>query len=650
MANTKAYTYPIGPKLLRQGRISQDESGSTLGPNVGLIDQTSPAWVLSFVRWDYRDTLRTPTTSPNKVRPTMVVENDCIEVTTSDDKAILTPNMSAFLLETDLNYAVEIHPGDFVFVNMLNWEADARRVADNARAGLPINGQYDGFKGVYKVQSVRKVVRSDPDTGVRNVVYKIDGFAFTEFNNTVYFNPNLINQKNLENRVLFINDISPAWASFVSRLGRPYVQEVIAFLIQCFIGTGVNPNAAVVGGLVVSQNTHFLVPLMVGRLLGVTTSNQPNSVDYKATIAAKDIYNYIFGIQQYTYGQHQTLTQGMNPSNLNSMQQYPGFYYTNQFCGGTTLLKPEYWNQVKLWSILNQYTNAPLNELYTCFRVSPGTGRIMPTLVFRQIPFTSEDFFTQQFGTQDGNQSINITRFLTLPRWAIGAESIFSADLGTDEVARINFVQYYAKSNFSDKGLETTGETSAGNYTFDAADINRSGLRPYVVQNQFDDSPDVPVKLAPVWARILGDAVMGGQLRVNGTIECIGIAPPIAVGDNLQFDGAVYHIERVVHSCSISPDTGIKMFRTTLSLSHGVSINSSTQGTLYEQMTYADAYKDRAHDYQNEQILPGVSESQDVVYRNAPTNPDTPHFNKNGTSPAPFPQPTTTKNKIVTGE
>jgi len=634
MSNLKAFTIPIGPNS-----TSSDENQA--------VHQTSPAWVLTFVRWEIRDPLRTPNSTPNAVRPTLVVENDCVQLTVADNKGVLTPNMSATLVQTDTNYETEIAPGDFVFVNMLNWEEDARNVASAARNGLPINGENDGFKGFYKVQSVRKIVETDPQSGIKSVFFKINGFAFTEFNNTIYFNPNLINQKSLSNQALYIDDISTAWASFVSKAGKPYIQEVIAFLIQNFIGSGINPKVARVGGQLVSPNVHFLVPLLVGRLLGVVATNDKNSMDFTSVKAAKDIYLYMFGIQKYSAGTAQSLESGTNPSNLNSKQPYPNFYYTSAFCPGNSILKPEYWNQVKMWSILNQYTNSPLNELFTCFRTSPG-GRVMPTVVFRQLPFTSPDFVGQKFGTQDKNaSSIPVTEFLTLPRWKIDSAFVFSVDIGKDEAARINFVQYYAKSNFSDKGIETSGETASVNYSFDTNDIARSGLRPYVVQNQFDDLPDRLIAAAPVWARILADAVIGGHLRLNGTLNCIGIVDPIAIGDNAEFDGVVYHIEQISHTCSIAPN-GIKLFRTTLSLSHGISVNSSADGLEYSQMTYSDAYLDRQRDFAESQILPGVAESQDTIYR--PNDPDLTKADPPNSRGSAFPQPTLVKNKIKTGE
>ena len=591
------------------------------------IFQTSPSWVLTFVRWETRDLLRTPTKTPFAVRQPLIVENDCLQVSVSYNKGTLTPNMQAILVETDVNYSTEIHPGDFVFVNMLNWQEDSRRVANKARNLKPINELNDGFKGFFKVQSVRKSVSSEPLTGTKTVLIKIDGYAFTEFNNSIYFNPNLINAKDLENQALYINKNSEAWANLVNINGRPYVQEIITFLISNFIGSGPLEELQQVEKMIISPNDHFLIPYTVGILLGIIKPKSEKNENFSHVSAVKDIYMYLFGIQKYEGSSANSPSVGMNPSNFENKNKKMGFLYTDKRCQGNTILKPEYWNQVTLWSILNQYTNSPLNELYTCFKLSK-FGRVVPTVVFRQIPFTSEDFENQKFNVADKQSNkIDVTKFLSLPRWKLTSELVYNLDLGTDEAARINFVQFYARSTYSDKGVEISGETASHNYVFDKEDVVRNGLKPIVIQNQFEDVDVNLISSAPIWARIIGDALIGGHLKINGTIQCVGISDPITVGDNLEFDGVVYHIEQVNHIASINPMNGIKTFRTTLSLSHGVSVNSNEKGTKYAEMTYSDAYLDRKSDFYGdknkvpEQVLPGVSESQDVVYRKGVDEP-----------------------------
>lgn len=581
--DTRAFTHYIAP----EGSGESEDFA---------VHQTSPAWVLTFVRWQNRDTYRTAGTPGTEVRDPEVVENDCLQVTTTMGKGQLTPSMSATLVMTDKNYVASLAPGDFVIVNMLNWEKDARRVADNARAKKPINGPDDGFKGVYKIQGARRVLSVDPNTGTKMVLFKIDAFAFTEYNNTIYFNPYLIDpNQDPKNQLLFASFIGRDWTNLVNSKGLTNVQDVIATLIQSFIGAGItNEGRYEKNGTLKSPNVHFFMPSLVGKLLGVDNAK-----------AAKDIYVHVFGIQKYLTGSAQDLAAGMNPQGGKMQQKFNRIYYTGTPCGGDTFLKPEYWNQIKTWAILNQYTNAPLNELYTCFRISP-SGNVMPTVVFRQIPFTNEDF----------KMNLPVTKFMNLPRWQIDTALIMDMDIGRDEAARINFVQYFGKSTVGAEGADIAQEIARGNYAYDIDDVQRSGLRPYVVTTQFDEPTTTNKEYrSPGWAKIMGDALIGGHLKMNGSITTAGIVEPIAVGDNLQLDDIVYHIEEVSHTASISVADGRKMFRTQISLSSGVSIDSSPAGTRYPEMANPGAYARRQEDWNTDESLPGISESQDTVYR-----------------------------------
>jgi hypothetical protein len=592
MADKRAFTVEVKPKGSGDG-----EDGS--------VHQSSPTWVLTFVRWENRDTQRVKSVASTAVRDPLVVENDCLSVSVSVGKSSLTPSMAATLVMTDVNYETAVAPGDFVIVNMLNWPKDARRVADTARGKGAINGVKDGFKGIFKVQGVRRIITTDPNTGTKIVLFKINGYGFTEFNNTIYFNPFLIDpNQDKKNELLFASYIGKDWQNLINEKGLTNVQDIIGVLIQSFIGNGISDEGRVEkDGTVKSPNVHFFIPELVGRLLGV-----------KGAKAAKDIYDCVFGVQRYAGGSSASMAVGLNPVGLNI--KFGRCYYTGTPCPGDSLLKAEYWNQVKTWAILNQYTNAPINELFTCYRVSPN-GKVMPTVVFRQIPFTTEDFS----GSKD------VTRFMTLPRWKIHPAMVMNPDIGRDESARINFVQYFGRSSLGVNGADISQEIAQGNFVYDIEDVQRSGLRPYIVTTQFDE-PTTNKKeyKSPVWAKILGDALIGGHLKFNGTIECVGLVEPIAVGDNLEFDDIVFHIEQVSHVCTINLSDGKKIFRTTIQVSSGVHVSSSTKGTRYAEMDYTNAHDYRKND--NNRILPGVSEAQDTVYRpdtvDGPANPNKP--------------------------
>lgn len=596
MPKTSAYTRYIQP-------IGSDNSNEN-----NSVHQVSPAWVLTFVSWNIRDTLRA--TGPNglsqalvQVREPIVVENDCEQVSVNVNKATLTDSINAILVETDINYATAIAPGDFVFVNMLNWEEDARRVANQARAKQPINGINDGFKGFFKIQGVRKVDFTDPVTGTRRLLIKINGFSFTEFNNSIYFNPYILtgNSQSDKNKIVFATDLLNGYSQLVAPNTNPTCQDIIEGLIQLFIGRGVDDRGQnSVDGIAITPNVHFYIPAIVGQLLGV-----PNAV------AAKDVYNYMMGIQVYSSSPHQTLQDGMNSAFNQSPENR--FYKTGNPCKGQTLFNADYWNNVQAWSIISQYINAPLNELYTCFRISP-EGTVMPTVVYRQTPFTSD-----LFGQAPFQSNALVTLFLSIPRWKIDSALILSYDLGRDESARINWFQMYTRPPEMVKGSGAlSAQTADVNYVYDVNDVARSGLRPSIVTTAFQDLTvqSTAANVSRDWATIVGDAIMGGHLKLNGTLESAGIVDPIAVGDNLEYDGVVYHIEEVVHLGAIVPETGLKSFRTTLKLSAGVSVSDNRSGLAYPEMINTNAYKDRASNFNNgDKSLPGVSEEQSVVGR-----------------------------------
>lgn len=653
MADTRAYIYPIDPDPAYGNSVPDEDA---------YVNESSPSWILTFIRWRYRDTLRivdiakyNQSQSQNQqvdlkaVEETLVVRNDCISVSVTCNKGSYTPTMEATLVNTNVNYLTEIAPGDFVFVNMLNWESDAEDVAQKAdTAKSAINEIDDGFKGFFKVQSVRRVVAIiNPQTGTKGVITKITGYAFTEFNNAIYFNQSVALQQ--AGFLTFAAQISQTWASLLQQKQPFSLRELIQLLTQSFIGTGFPGSSVgtapgntpgVTTNISQTANTKFYMPSVVGTLLGL-----PN-VNYAA-----DTYNFIFGLQQYSATNPNTSTYtGLNPAGL---QQQSGsrFWFTPDDCPGTSILKPEYWDQVKTWDILNQYTNRPVNEFFSCFRLAPNSNNVMPTVVFRQIPFTNEDF-TTTIGNQGTVNMPKVTRFMTLPRWKINPALVISEDIGRDEAARINYVQIFARSLLGSGGTDYTQETIKQNYVQDINDIQRSGLRPSVMSSLFDLLPQDQAEIyhSPFWAKIVGDALIGGHLKYNGTLICAGIVDPIAIGDNVEYNGIVYHIEQVTHRCEIVPATGNKSFRTILSLSNGLDVHSSSQyGTIYPGMKYGNAYAERVADYANSQILPGVSESQDIPQRNGNLEQVPPVTQPNKSFPQPqeiklFPsQPTTPK-------
>jgi hypothetical protein len=588
--------------------------------------QSNPSWMLTFVRWTNRDPINF-NGSAREVTDPLVVVNDCVSVTISSNKESHTPTMSAVLRAGDINYLTAVAPGDFVFVNIADWESKIGYPSSNkptsessskesslyqrAKTFKPINGFHDGFKGFFKVQSVRRTLAVNPATGAKEVVFYVDGYGFTEFNNVVYFNQHLIPPGG-DKSLLFTTNLSTYWHSLFTTGGLPVVQDVLRFFIKSFIGVGAPPqlqgsstiSAKDADGKTVtkdigssakfSYNTQFFVPSGVGSLLG-----------QKNAKAAKDLYVYIMGIQSYNTKTPDTSLMGFVPDVKKPVDGR--FYYTKKgACQGRAFMKPDYWNQVPVWSILQEYLNSPINEMFVSFRPSP-TGNVMPTLTVRQIPFSSDKY------------SGLSTKFLSLPRWRISPNLIIDFNIGRDEAARLNFVQVFgAMGGSANPNLSLSYQIAKGNYKHDQEDIARSGLRPYVITSNFDqpqtqsNNSEANFTRALQWKELLGDALIGGHLRLNGTIVCVGIEEPIAPGDNLELGDTVFHIESVSHSASIQPD-GKRVFKTTLEVSHGVSKFSSSKKKAYSQMLNSKMAVEQKQDYnKGDQILPGITDAETV--------------------------------------
>ena len=598
--------------------FSNDLNSNTTNDN---YFQSNPSWVLSFVTFKVAQPL-SGNADPTATNNVIVVTSDCIAVKTHHSKSNYLHTMEAILLGGQINYLGAINPGDYVVVNMLNSDDAAATVADNAQNQLPINGSGDGFKGIYKVTSVRKKLFIT-ENGIKRIMFQIQGTAFTEFSNSVYFNPYLTQSLASGTDLFYLTNISK---SFQNRLGnKTDLQSIVSILLPIFLGTGpvlrnlntdftasisnVQPTGTSkkpIDTIQVSPNGYFAVNGALASLMGT-----PSALSFN------QFYRFLMGVQTFNNGPWVTSPNiGDNEDRQVDKTGYQpdmgiddsNFYQTNNRLTGTTIIKPEYWNVSTGWSIMQQYCNAPINEMYTTFRLSP-EGIVMPFMIFRQIPFNTSS-------TIDGKIT---TSFLSLPRWLIDPKLVIVESIGRDDAARFNFVQVFGKpfgwtpeaqqrqiSNQIGKGTDVKSNT---------ADIKRSGLRPYVIENSLDFPQNDTSGLnfnSPFWTSLLADAVMGGQMKLNGTIRCFGIKDPISIGDNVQFDNIVYHIEGIEHSCEIDGN-GIRSFYTTLALSHGIDASSDEDQTVYGQSIKSYIASENA-DYDYQKIDPTINnDSPDVL-------------------------------------
>ena len=577
----------------------------TINKNTSDSHQTSPAYMLTFLRWSNRDTSNFSDADYLELRKPLIVVNDCVSLTVSSSKASHIHQAEMIMLGGDINYATAVAPGDFVLVNMLDSDehlfgsgkgpidASADSLYVRASSSKPINNIHDGFKGVFKIQSVRKILQVDPSSGVKILRYQISAAAFTEFNQVIYFNAFLADQSQDQLLSELINaEAHKEWASNTKKSFT--LDELFSNLVGFMIGTGFQEfNDKIQKKEVVKNfNKNFLMPPKLSSLMGLGASG-------KDPITAARFFKFYVGIQEYGSSYNQKFN-GLDPLSINPVRY--------DKLSGTSPISPEPFCQVTAWSVLNQYSNSLINEMFTSFKLTED-GKVMPCVVFRQKPFTSKKFIKE-------NPTTKVTPFLSLPRWKVSLDLIKAISTGRSEAARINFVHIVGKARYTQLNSYTAQQASLNSFKADEQDIKRNGLKPLIAACDFDFPTDEnKTSNSPVWNQLMFDWLSNGHLKENGTIVCAGIEDPIAVGDNLELEDTVYHIESVTHSMNMQ-NNGFKNFETNLKLSYGVDKRDKGYDPIYPEMQYTDSESYRKDNWnRGYESMPGFSDTQDIAGR-----------------------------------
>jgi hypothetical protein len=595
---SQAFQYPIGA------------NGETS------INSSSPGWMLTILSWQQRDTYREDANQKGdyiETFPTLVVRSDCVALDIVSSKTSMTGGMSCTLKGADINYSQACSPGDFIFVNILNFDSDfaTTGLENRARTCQQINKSTDGFKGMYKIQRISKTITIEPSSGIKTLFYKIEGFSFTEFNNVIYFNPYLISTTGDGNKPLgqWQASLGDRFNKQIANNAFGDVGTLISALVHALIGDGMQPSDATstnYGNFKASQNQKYELPSEVASLLHVPGAKYAADVIYK-----------VIGIQNYT----KTNTDIGMAAGFNGYGAITNDGFLSQKLLGSVFISAAYWNCVTVASILSQYLNNNINEMYTTFRVN-NKGDVRPTLVVRQYPYSTNT---------DKLEGIPKTKFLNIPRWVISPDLIYSIDVGKEESLRFNFVQVFGNTaaatvDGSQHPASIADQIAYGNFQYSEDDIKRHGLRPRVLNANYMLPQDVPLQVQQ-WSKLISDWTIGGEQKFNGNCTTLGISEPCCPGDNFQVgtlrngrydsDNIVYHIESIHHSCQITPN-GIKTFRTTLQLSNGIVDTGTTATTVSfpengDTFSALDELKQDRNNGTN--ILPGYTDVEYVAGR-----------------------------------
>lgn len=217
------------------------------------------------------------------------------------------------------------------------------------------------------------------------------------------------------------------------------------------------------------------------------------------------------------------------------------------------------------------------------------------------------------------------TNFFNVPRWIIPQDMVTSINVNQSEQNRINMTMvvpnnrynYIQQDGLSQEALMKKVYTD-GTFVVDPEDVARNGLRADINNTNFDFIDADETTVAVIWARMRADWMFNGHLKLQGNITLKGVQLPITEGDNLEFDGIVFHIESISHQASVAP-SGVKTFNTQCQLSNGLL---ATSGDIWKQRPNYYTYRRGSSDFldYSKDIrvndAPGLTDSQQTEHRN----------------------------------
>ena len=520
-----------------------------------------------------------------------IITDQCVQMDISSNKSSHLSTLNATLLPSHVSYMSEFFPQDYVFAWMFNNQEDADAVIGRIKDGATCNHFMDGLKFVGRLNTIHKKMVQQPD-GRRTVRYSMSCVGFSELDSTIFYEPALARQE-------------PALGQYFAQLGIGLnavmdtagngidVNKAIPFFFDLLLGKGVPPNnnqgidiPPQMRSTAGTEAPHaYVVPAEVGNLIDKRAKS-------KQLLTFADTVEVLFGIQSYAIPD--TMMGANHESELAEpkadFHDYGMFAPVNTLGNGsrrwtgtpmlgTILPMPPQFSGKAIWSIIHDMINPSINEMYMTLRCN-GEGRIVPTMVARQLPFSTPN--------AAGNTKLSVTPFLDLPRWKIHPIMVKSYDVGRSDSLRTNFIHVY--------GDPGPTRIEAGDFTYQIVnnpparndlDIGRAGLRPNM--GTINCAPSDRLTGGPSkWIALLADFQMGQSMTVTGFLETTGIQAPICIGDNLEWDDVVYHIESINHSCGISAD-GRKIFNTSFGLTYGVAAEpTDNRMGLYASMVPED--------------------------------------------------------------
>jgi hypothetical protein len=534
----------------------------------------------------------------------LIITSECVQLSISSAKKSYTKTLHATLKgRTNFLSANAILPGDWLMAWMHTNPLDTDRIVKALKNGQPTNDFHSGLKFVGRVSAIgrNRVVNV---SGLKTVSYTLQGTGFTELSTPFFYDVALATVESKEDIWQFFSQIGLEGFKWLAEgktnagnfkdNGEEFFEKFLDLVVGKGIATKIGAAREIVAkdvtGGSIKQNKFtegeiednllqspqqnkeapyaYLIPISVATALGRTTvDDNKGSKHGHRVFGYADVLTTLTGVQRYSQDNkspHQgfvpLVEDGTDARSSRLRCKGPDF----RIKGTYIPIEPTFLNK-SLWQLLSEFKNPVINEMYTCLR-SDLSGNIMPTIVFRQIPFSTDA------AIEDPNMPL--TRFLSLPRWIIPTYLVHSDNLGRNDATRFNFIHVYGQVSpyHQEEQWSIQAQMARNHPIFDGIDTARSGIRPYMSAVACSTGDLERPNGARTWMEAVADWTMGSQFTLNGTINCAGIQSPIAEGDNIEFDSIAFQVESVAHNCSMTAD-GIKTFSTTLTLTNGMPID-----------------------------------------------------------------------------
>lgn len=542
---------------------------------------------------------------------------------TSDSKENHVNGLSLLLASSGINYVNNVSPGDWIilwaFDNYNDFErvyAHVENIVENQSFANTASGFNDGLKFVGKIASVSRTANSEPETGIRHVYFSITANGFKELDAEVFYNPQLAIKYPDTNSTL-INVFGITQDALQQGKGHVTAETMVPLAIDTILGIGPQDTerqslGPLAGNIPISSADIYAIPKTVLDLIRGPLPAYANKIGPTYS----DLLSIGIGIQKYAVI---NTSSGSGPeAGFNSCFQKikDGRYQAQSLSSQFLLLSVEFAN-TPVWGFINNFVNDTVEEIYTTLRVNQD-GIILPTLTVRQKVFNTDNFVNNINTLFPGATA---TSFFEVPRWKIDRSQVMNEELTKSESQRKNFVFTF--------GQDPTASVQTGNLSdimgrippvINKTDIRRNGLSLFYkqmpVRQVITDSGDVKNPSGAYWSLMLADMYMDGQQKLTGSILVKGIQAPICVGDNLEYDGNVFHIERVVHTGMIDSATnGMRSFNTLIQVSNGLSIAQDSTAASINFATLP-RFAPSAEFSQNIKELPGE------LFNNSPSGKD----------------------------